>query len=115
HAPHAFDIFASMAPVALGTEITQIEALLLAAHDSRHRPSDLAGDERLAAQRALVVEQDAVAGMEAIGLAIVHRDPVGIELGRAIGRTRPEWRRLALRRLLDHAVKLGGRGLVEPR
>ena len=44
---------------------------------------DLARDEGLAADRALVVEQDAVGGVHAVGLAVVHRDPVGVELGRA--------------------------------
>ena len=87
--------------------------LLQAELDRRHGAGDLAGDEGLAAERALVVEQDAVGGVHAVGLAVVHRDPVGVELGRGVGAARIERRRLALRRLLDLAVQLRGRGLVE--
>ena len=32
-----------------------------------------------------MVEQDAVAGIDAVGLAVVHGDPVGVQLGRAVG------------------------------
>jgi hypothetical protein len=53
--------------------------------------------------------------IDAVGLAIVDRDPVGVELGHGIGRARIERRGLALRDLLDQAVELGGRGLVEAR
>ena len=82
--------------------------------DGRHRPRDLAGDEGLAADRAFVVEQDAVGGMEAIGLAVVHGDPVGVELGSCVGRARIERGRLRLRHLLYLAIKLRGGRLVEP-
>ena len=75
---------------------------------------DLAGDEGLAADRALVVEQDAVRGVHAVGLAVVHRDPVGVDLGGAVGRARVERRGLRLRHLADLAEHLGRRGLVEP-
>ena len=111
--PHALDIVAGMAPVALGVEIAEIEHVLAAALDRGDRAGDLAGDEGLAADRPFVVEQDAVGGVHAVGLAVVHRDPVGIELGGGIGAARIERRRLALRRLLHLAVQLGGRGLVE--
>jgi hypothetical protein len=47
------------------------------------RARDLARDEGFAAQRALVIEQDAVRRMNAIGLAVIHRDPIGVELGYA--------------------------------
>ena len=89
--------------------------LLQAALDRRDGARHLAGDEGLAADRALVVEQDAVRGVHAVGLAVVHRDPVGIELGDGVGAARVERRGLALRRLLDLAVQLRGRGLVEAR
>ena len=46
---------------------------------------DLAGHERLAAARALVVEEDARAGEQAVGLAVVDRLPVGVELGAGVG------------------------------
>src|SRR3546814_16081984 len=61
-----------------------------------------------------LVEQDAVGGVHAVRLAVVHGHPIGVQLGRRIGAARIERRRLALRRLLDLAEQLGGRGLVEP-
>ena len=51
--PHALDIVAGVAPVALGVEIAEIERLLVAELDRRHRARDLAGDEGLAADRAI--------------------------------------------------------------
>lgn len=72
-----------------------------------------AGDELDAAQRALVVEQDARGSVQAEALAVVHRHPVGVELGHRIGAARIEGRRLALHRLLDQPVHLARRGLVE--
>ncbi len=113
HHPHRPDIFAGMAPVALGIEVAEIELVLPPERNRGDRPGDLAGDEGLAADRALVVEQDAVRGVDAIGLAIVHRDPVGVELGGGVGRAGIEGCRLGLGNLLDLAVELGGRRLVE--
>src|SRR5260370_382022 len=100
-APHAPGIGAGMSPVALGVEVAEIEPLLMAALDGGHGARDLARDEGFAADRRFVVEQNAVGGMHAVGFAVVHRDPVGIELGHRVGAARIEWRQLALRRLLD--------------
>ncbi len=60
-----------------------------------------------------MVEQDAVAGVDAVGLAVVHRDPMGVYLGGAVRRTRVERRGLALRHLLHQTEHLAGGGLVE--
>jgi hypothetical protein len=62
-----------------------------------------------------MVEQDAVRRMDAIGFAIVHRDPIGIELGGSIGRARIKGRRLALRHFLHQPVKLRRGSLVKAR
>ena len=113
HHPHAADIVAGVAPVALGVEIAEIEPVDQAELDAGDGAGDLARDEGLAAQRAFVVEQDAVRGVQAIGLAIVHHHPVGIELGRAIGAARIEGRGLALGDLLHLAEQFRGRGLIE--
>jgi hypothetical protein len=102
-----------VAPVALRREIAEEQAILPAGGDRRHRPGDLAGNEGLAAGRPLVVEQDAVARVQAIGLAVVDRDPIGVELGRAIGAARLKIRGFAQRPLRIVAVELGGRGLVD--
>ena len=100
HQPHGFDIVARMAPVALGVEIADIELALPLGLDRGDRARDFARDEGLAADRALMIEQDAVGGVNAVGLAVIHRDPVGIELGRGVGTARRERRRLGLRRSL---------------
>ena len=80
--------------------------------DGGHGPGDLAGDEGLAPRRALMVEQDPVRGVDAIGLAVIDRDPIAVELGRRIGAARHEGRRLALGGGRA-AVKLGCGGLIE--
>lgn len=102
-----------MSPVTLGIDVTQVETRLLSERDVCRRAGDLARDERPSSPRALVVEQDAVARVHAVCLAVVDGDPVAVELGDAVRRTRVEGRRLALRRLYDFAVQLGGGGLVE--
>ena len=60
-----------------------------------------------------MVEEDTVASVDPVGLAVVHRDPVGIHLGDGVGAARVEGGRLGLGRLLHEAIKLRGRGLVE--
>ena len=102
-----------MAPVALGIEIADIESLLQTVLDRRHRAGDLAGNEGFSAHRPFMVKQNAIGGMDAVGLAVIDGDPIGVELGRGIRRARIEGRGLPLRLLLRLAVKLGGRGLVE--
>jgi len=62
-----------------------------------------------------MVEQDAIAGVHAVGLAVVHSDPVGVQLGCAVGASRVEGRGLALRDLLYLTVEFAGRCLVELR
>ena len=73
---------------------------------------DLAGHERLAAARALVVEEDARAGEQAVGLAIVDRLPVGVELGAGVRAAGMERRVEPLGRR-RRAVHLRARRLVE--
>jgi hypothetical protein len=87
--------------------------LLQAKLDGCDRAGDLAGDKRLAAGRAFVVEQYAVRGVHGVGFAIIHGDPIGVEFCRGVGRARIKRRGLALRHLLRVAVKLRGRGLIE--
>ena len=114
HHPLHAHVVLCMAPVPQRIDIAHVETGFEPLRDIRKAPGDLAGDECLAAARALVIEQDAVAGIHVIGLAVVHRDPVGIHLGHRVRRARVERRGLGLRDFLHLAVKLGGRGLVEP-
>jgi len=62
-----------------------------------------------------VVEQDAVARVHAVRLPVIHRDPVGVELGRPVGAAGVERRFLVLGDLLHLAEQLARGGLVEPR
>ena len=86
--------------------------LLQAFLDPGGAERDLAGHERLAAPRALVVEQDPRAGEQAVGFAIVDRLPVGVELGAGVGAAGMERRVEPLRRR-RRAVHLRARRLVE--
>ena len=60
-----------------------------------------------------MIEQHPVAGMHPVALAVVHSDPVGIELGHPVGTARIERRALLLRDLLHQAIELTGTGLVD--
>jgi hypothetical protein len=60
-----------------------------------------------------VVEQDAVAGIHAVSLAVIHRDPVGVELGHRVGAARIKGRGFLLWSFLYETEKLGRTGLIE--
>ena len=113
HHPLHLDVVAGVAPVALGVDVAEEERLLQADLDAGEAAGDLAGDEGLAAQGALVVEEDSVAGEDAVGLTVVDADPEGVHLGDGVGRARVERGCLALRDLLDEAVELRRGGLIE--
>ena len=57
-----------------------VQASVEAFVDARQAARDLAGHEGFAAPWALVVDQDAVTGIHPVGLAVVHRDQLGVEL-----------------------------------
>src|ERR1039458_3138831 len=90
--PHAFHVISRMAPVAFGVQIPDIEPILHAQMNAGHRASYLPCDEGLAADGALVIEQNTVRGMHAVCLPVVYRNPVSIELGNAIGAARVKGR-----------------------
>ncbi len=113
HEPHRSDVISRMAPVALGVDVAEVQLLGEPQLDPRHASRDLARDELLAAQRALVIEEDSGRRVHAEALAIIHGDPVAEELGDGIGRARIEGRLLVLDRLLDEPVHFGGGGLIE--
>ena len=92
HHPLHADVVLGVAPVAERVHVAEEQAGFEALGDVGDAAGDLAGDEGLAAARGLVVEEDAVAGIHAVGLAVVHGDPVGIHLGHRIGRARVERR-----------------------
>jgi GDPmannose 4,6-dehydratase len=84
HAPHRLDVVAGVAPVAARVDVAERQLVLQAVVDARHGPTDLARDELLAASRRLVVEEDARAGVQPVGLAVVDRDPVPVDLRDAV-------------------------------
>src|SRR3546814_5351082 len=94
-----------MPPIALGVQVAEVEAVLQAELDGCNGSRDLTGHEGFAADRTFVVEQDSIRSMDAVGLPVVHRDPVGIELGGSVGRPRIEWRLLILWYLLRLAIE----------
>ena len=104
-----------MAPVAQGIEVAHEQALVKSRIDPRQAPGDFTSHKRFATTRALVVEQNAVAGIHPVAFAVVHRDPVGIELCYAIGAARIKRRALLLGNFLHQAIELTGAGLVDPR
>jgi hypothetical protein len=93
--------------------VAQVQAVLQAQRNARDGPGDLAGDEGFAADRAFVVEQHAVAGVDAVGLAVVDRDPVGVHLGHGVRAAGIEGGGFLLGDFLHQAVELAGAGLVE--
>lgn len=60
-----------------------------------------------------MVEEDAVARVDAIGFAVVNGYPVAIKLSHSIGATWVERGRFFLRDFLYQAIELGSGGLVE--
>jgi hypothetical protein len=102
-----------VAPVALGIEIAEVEARLLSEADICDSASDFARHERAPTARALVVEKDAVASIHIVGLAIILRNPEGVQFSDAVGAAGVERRVLVLRDRLDETVKLGSRRLIE--
>jgi len=108
-------LVAGVAPVAQRVEIAHVEAVFEPGIHPRQAARDLARHKRFTPPRTLVVEQHAIAGVHAIALAVVHRDPVGIELRHAVGAARIEGCALLLRDLLHQAVELTCARLVDPR
>src|SRR3984885_2449940 len=85
---HALDVVLGMTPVAFRLEIAEIERVFETSLDAGDAARDLARHKGLAADRTFMIEQDAIRGEHAVGLAVVHGDPVPVELGDAIGRAR---------------------------
>src|SRR5262245_17203151 len=102
-----------MSPISPRVEIPEIKYVLQTEVNRRYGTRDFAGYEGFAADRAFVVEQDAVCRVDAVSLAVIDRDPVSIELCRAIWRARVKSRGFTLRSLFRVAEKLGGGSLVE--
>lgn len=106
HQPLHFNVVAGVAPVAQGAEVAEVEAVLQAQGDACDGAGDLAGNEGFAAQGAFVVEEDAVAGVDAVGLPVVDGDPVRVKLGDRIRAARVEGGGFLLRGFLHQTIQL---------
>src|SRR5205823_5469823 len=83
--------------------------------DRRDRARNFARHKRLTPPGTFVIEQNAVAGVEAIAFAVIYRCPVGENLGHTVGTARPEGGLFRLRDFLRLAIHLAARGLVKAR
>ena len=113
HQPLHPHIIFGVPPVAQCVHIAQIQAVFQTLRDIGQAARNLAGNERFAAARAFVVEQNAVAGVNAVGFAVIDGNPVGIEFCHGIGRARIKRRGFFLRNLLHQSIQLGRGGLVK--
>ena len=112
HPLHAHIVF-GVAPVAQGVDVSHVQAIFQALVDVGQAPGDFAGHKGFAAAWAFMVKQNTVTGIHAVGLAIVHGDPVSVELGYGVGAAWVKRRGFFLRGFLHQAIKLAGTGLVE--
>src|SRR5665213_56978 len=113
HEPLRTHVVTRMAPITHRVEITQKNALIQPLMEARQSARDFARHKGLAADRRLVVEQDAIARIQTICFAIIDRDPIRVHLGGAVRRARIERGSLPLRDFLDLAEHFRGGGLIK--
>src|SRR5258706_16334131 len=88
HEPHGLDVFFGEAPVPFGVEITEEQFILEAFFDLGQGTSYFTGDKGLTSPWRFMIKENPVAGMQAVGFAVIHCDPKGKVLGAAIGAAR---------------------------
>ena len=81
HSIHPVHVVPGVTPVAFCFHVTQFQHIELAEFYFCEAVGDFSRDKCFATARGFVIEQDAVAGMQAIGFAVVLHDPVAVELG----------------------------------
>ena len=114
HAVHGHHVLGCPAPVARDVQPAQQQPLGRAVGNAPGRRDDLLRDEAPGSQRRLVVEQNAAARMQPVGVAVVVDQPEGRRLGHGI---RAAWmeRRALVRRLTGGVAKaFAGPGVVKP-
>ena len=79
-----------MTPVASSFKITEPQLLSHAKFDPRHARRDLAGYELVTASGTLMIKEDSIASIDVVALTVIHRHPVGIDLGGTVGTPRME-------------------------
>ncbi|KAF5735965.1 phytase family [Tripterygium wilfordii] len=113
HHPHCLHVIPSESPIPRRLQIPQKQLVLQPNLDPSHGPCNFPRDEILSPPRRFVVEQDPVAGVQPIGLTVVHRVPVRGTFGRRVRRSRVKWSGFGLRRRC-RSEHFGGSGLVIP-
>ena len=111
--PHTLNIVFGIAPVAQRVEVAKIKLVLESLGDAGHGEGNLACDEVLATAFTLVVEQYAVTAVHPVAFAVVLHYPEAVQLGHTVRAARIERRGLFLRHLLNEAVKLARRRLID--
>ena len=115
HAPHRVDVVAREAEIPPRGQVAERQVRGETELDARDAVRDLPGDELASAPWARVVEEDPGRREEPVALPVVDGDVVRVDLGDAVGATRVEGRRLALRRLADPAEHLARARLIDAR
>ena len=87
HQPHRTDVVAGVAPVTLSVEVAERQLVDQSEFYRGCVPGDLPGNELESASGALMVEEDPARGEQVIGLPIVDRDEVAVDLRDTIWRT----------------------------
>ncbi len=113
HAPHGVDIVAGVSPVAFGVKVAERDGVLDSEFDACEGVCDFAGNEFDAALGPFMVEEDAGAGVEVVGLAVVHGHVVTEDFGDAVGGAGVEGGEFGLWGFSYFAEHFGGGGLVE--
>ena len=72
HLPHGFHVISRKSPVTPGLQIAQVEAVLESHFDAGGGTGDFAGYKGFTAPGRFVIEHNAVAGMQLVGLAVIH-------------------------------------------
>src|ERR1035437_9677201 len=106
HQMHGANVIGSVAPVALGLQISDLEAFREAELDSGDCASDLARDKLKSSPRTLMVEHHPTAVKHAVGLAVVHCEVKASYLADPIRATRMERGGLSLRHFANFAKHL---------
>mmetsp|Transcript_32108 Transcript_32108/g.67312 ORF Transcript_32108/g.67312 Transcript_32108/m.67312 type:complete len:236 (-) Transcript_32108:172-879(-) len=102
-----------MSPITLRIDVTKVEAFVKSLADTGDGDGDLARHEGGSTAGRLVVEEDAIGQVHAVGFAIVDENPECVLLCHCVGRTGVEGRSFGLGNLLNFSVKFGSGGLVE--
>jgi hypothetical protein len=95
-----------MTPITFGIQVTKIHAALFSKANVSDRAGNFTRHKGPASPRTLVIKENTIASIDFVGFAIVHRDPIGVQLGDTIRRARVEWRSFRLRSLDNLTVEL---------